>query len=76
MTKVTMYLGELTCPSCLTKIQTALKKQGVAEVKVLFNTGKVIIRVNGKRPTAAVLEQVIIDLGYKVMKVRVKEEAK
>ncbi|WP_057742986.1 heavy-metal-associated domain-containing protein [Liquorilactobacillus capillatus] len=76
MIKITMVLGELTCPSCLTKIQAALESQGAQEVKVLFNTGKVIIRTTKSKPSAAAFKQVVTDLGYKVLKVRVKEETK
>ena len=42
MQKAILKVNGMTCPSCLTTIQTALTKQnGVGEVNVLFNAGKV-----------------------------------
>jgi len=42
MNKVTMKLDDLTCPSCMTKIEGALSHQdGVKDVKVLFNASKI-----------------------------------
>lgn len=72
MQKVVLQLDELTCPSCLTKIEGALKAtEGVESVKVLFNAGKVKMDVK-EGVDAEDLAKVVDKLGYKVLKVKVK----
>lgn len=75
MTKrIIMQLDELTCPSCLTKIESALTKQaGVANVKVLFNAGKVKADFDGETTDPSALEDVVTQLGYPVVRTKVKE---
>jgi len=76
MAKAILQLGELTCPSCMTKIQKAVENQdGVSNVKVLFNAGKVRADFDESKISADNLAQVITDLGYEVLKVKVKELA-
>lgn len=76
MAKAILQLGELTCPSCMTKIQKAVENQkGVSNVKVLFNAGKVRADFDESKNSADNLAQVITDLGYEVLKVKVKELA-
>jgi len=76
MAKAILQLGELTCPSCMTKIQKAVENQdGVSNVKVLFNAGKVRADFDESKTSADNLAQVITDLGYEVLKVKVKELA-
>ena len=76
MAKAILQLGELTCPSCMTKIQKAVENQnGVSNVKVLFNAGKVRADFDESKTSADNLAQVITDLGYEVLKVKVKEIA-
>ncbi|ALB29871.1 heavy-metal-associated domain-containing protein [Companilactobacillus heilongjiangensis] len=76
MAKAILQLGELTCPSCMTKIQKAVENQnGVSNVKVLFNAGKVRADFDENKNSADNLAQVITDLGYEVLKVKVKELA-
>ena len=42
MKKITYQLDTLTCPSCTSKIEGALKKtDGVEKYEVLFNTSRV-----------------------------------
>ncbi|AVK64810.1 copper resistance protein CopZ [Lactobacillus sp. CBA3606] len=73
MTKATMQLGTLTCPSCLTKIEKALTNQaGVATVKVLFNASKVKATFDESVTNADELSQVVTGLGYEVENVKVK----
>jgi len=76
MAKAILQLGELTCPSCMTKIQKAVQNQdGVSNVKVLFNAGKVRADFDESKNSADNLAKVITDLGYEVLKVKVKELA-
>ncbi|KRN18175.1 heavy-metal-associated domain-containing protein [Lacticaseibacillus camelliae] len=72
--KITMQLDQLTCPSCLTKIEGAVKQQpGVSNVKVLFNAGKVKADFDDTQTSADQLSDVVTKLGYEVKKVRVKD---
>jgi len=76
MAKAILQLGELTCRSCMTKIQKAVQNQdGVSNVKVLFNAGKVRADFDESKNSADNLAKVITDLGYEVLKVKVKELA-
>lgn len=74
MSKVTMKLDDLTCPSCMTKIEDALsKKDGVENVKVLFNASKIKAEFNTDKVSAESLEAAITDLGYTVKSAKVKD---
>jgi copper chaperone CopZ len=76
MAKAILQLGELTCPSCMTKIQKAVANQaGVSDVKVMFNAGKVRADFDESQVSADDLAKVITELGYEVLKVKVKETA-
>lgn len=76
MAKAVLQLGALTCPSCMTKIQKAIVNQdGVSDVKVLFNAGKVKADFDESKLSGENLSDVITDLGYEVKKVKVKENA-
>jgi copper chaperone CopZ len=75
MQKAILRVGGMTCPSCLTTIQTALSKQsGVNEVNVLFNAGKVKALYDENATTAQSLANIVSELGYTVQKVTVKEQ--
>ncbi len=72
--KVILQLDALTCPSCLTKIETAVKAEpGVGEVKVLFNAGKVKAEIDDTQTNADKLSGVVTKLGYEVEKIKVKD---
>ncbi len=74
MRKVTMKLDDLTCPSCMTKIEGALsKKNGVENVKVLFNASKVKAEFDDATVSAEDLATVVTDLGYAVQSSKVKQ---
>ena len=76
MAKAILQLGELTCPSCMTKIQKAVANQAsVSDVKVMFNAGKVRADFDESQVSADDLAKVITELGYEVLKVKVKETA-
>ena len=74
MQKATFKLSGMTCPSCMTKIQSALSQQtGVQDVKVLFNAEKVKTTIDESAISAEQVGQVINQLGYTVDKTIVKE---
>lgn len=56
---------ELSCPSCISKIETALSKlDGVAEAQVHFSTGRIEVRHEADRPTAQQLVETVRKAGY------------
>ncbi len=75
MQKATIQLETLSCPSCLQKIDTAVKGvDGVEKdsVKVMFNASKVKVNFDGEATTIENIENVIEKLGYPVTKSKVK----
>jgi len=75
MSKATITLETLSCPSCLQKIESAVKGlDGVdqSSVKVLFNSSKVKINFEEDKVTIKEIEKAIEDLGYPVIKSKVK----
>jgi copper chaperone len=72
MTKAVFQLEEVTCPSCIKKIEGALNKVGgVISAKVLFNSSKVKVEFDESRVQASKLEQTIRNLGYLVLSSKV-----
>ena len=70
MTKTTLKLETLTCPSCLQKIENAVGGLvGVDEVKVMFNASKVKVE-HDDQVSKGEIKNSIEKLGYKVEKVR------
>ncbi|HFU5941365.1 cation transporter [Enterococcus faecium] len=75
MSKATITLETLSCPSCLQKIESAVKGlDGVdqSSVKVLFNSSKVKVNFEEDKVTIEEIEKAIEDLGYPVIKSKVK----
>lgn len=75
MQKATIHLESLSCPSCLQKIEHAVKRlNGVEEdsVKVMFNSSKVKTTFDSDTVTVENIEKAIEDLGYPVIKSRVR----
>lgn len=71
MHKATIQLGTLTCPSCLQKIDNAVKSlEGVDKesVNVLFNSSKVKFNFDAEKLSIEKIENAIIALGYEVKK--------
>ena len=65
MKKTLLRSQELTCPSCVAKIETALKViKGVSEVKVYFNTGKIEIQHDPERVKPEALIKAVKAVGY------------
>jgi copper chaperone len=75
MQKATIQLETLSCPSCMQKIENAVKDlNGVVEdsLKVLFNASKVKVDFDSEAIAIGDIEKAIEDLGYPVVKSKVK----
>ena len=75
MQKATIQLETLSCPSCLQKIENAMKgMNGIDKdsVKVLFNSSKVKVDFDSASLSIETIEKAIQDLGYPVIKSKVK----
>lgn len=75
MQKAVIQLEPLGCPSCLQKIEHAVKRaDGVAvdSVEVLFNSSRVKVDFNSEKGSIERIEKAIEDLGYPVVRSRVK----
>jgi copper chaperone len=56
---------ELSCPSCVAKIETALKAlEGVSDAKVHFNTGKIEVQHDAQLVQADQLVKAVRSVGY------------
>lgn len=65
MKKTLLRSQELSCPSCVAKIETALKAlDGVVDAKVFFNTGKIEIQHDPERVKAEALVKAVKAVGY------------
>jgi copper chaperone len=68
MKTATFQLEQLTCPSCIKKIETALgNKDGVTEVKVLFTSSKVKASYDENTVDSADVGKIISDLGFQIL---------
>ncbi|RKQ28338.1 heavy-metal-associated domain-containing protein [Oceanobacillus halophilus] len=75
MQKATIQLETLACPSCMQKIENAVKGiNGVDQdsLKVLFNASKVKVDFDSEAVALNDIEKAIEDLGYPVVKSKVK----
>lgn len=75
MVSANIQLETLTCPSCLQKIDNAMKGlDGVNKdsVKVRFNASKVLLDFDSSKVSIEEIERAIESLGYGVIKSRVK----
>lgn len=75
MKKTTIQLEALTCPSCLAKIEGAVKRMnGVdkSSVKVLFNASKVKLNYDDSKIKIEQITQAIETVGYEVLNTKVK----
>ena len=72
MSKLVMKLDELSCPSCMTKIEGAVAgTNGVKSVKVLFNASKVKAEFDESVVSADELVEKVEKLGYPVQSSKV-----
>lgn len=77
MQKATIQLETLTCPSCMQKIDSAVKSlKGVDKdsVNVLFNSSKVKLDFDAEQVSIEEIEKAITKLGYEVKKSQVKDK--
>lgn len=75
MQKANIQLETLTCPSCLQKIEGAVKElKGIDKdsLKVMFNASRVKVEFNDSEISIEEIEKAITDMGYEVKKSRVK----
>jgi len=75
MSKATLKLETLSCPSCMQKIEGAVKGlNGIDKdsVKVLFNSSKVKTDFDEDTLSIEEIEKAIEDMGYPVIKSKVK----
>lgn len=74
MKKATIQLETLTCPSCIAKIEGALKKvDGVddASTKISFSSSRVRLDFDDTKTSIEAIENSITKMGYSVEKSRV-----
>lgn len=65
MKKILLRSQELTCPSCVAKIEAALKViHGVAGAKVYFNTGKIEVEYDPQVTQVDDLVKAVKAVGY------------
>lgn len=75
MEKAIIKLETLACPSCMQKIENALKGlEGIDKesIKVMFNSSKAKLTFDPGIVTIKEIETAIEDLGYPVIKSTVK----
>ncbi|NLB42535.1 MAG: heavy-metal-associated domain-containing protein [Clostridiales bacterium] len=75
MQKATIQLETLTCPSCMQKIENAVKSlDGIDQdsLNVLFNSSKVKVNFDGEKVSIDDIEKAIDKLGYEVKKSTVR----
>jgi copper chaperone len=65
MKKTLLRSQELSCPSCVAKIETALRSlNGVADAKVFFNSGKIEVEHDPEKVRVDELVKAIKSVGY------------
>ena len=75
MQKATIQLETLTCPSCMLKIEGAVKSiDGIDKesLNVSFNTSKVKVNFHDQQTSIKDIENAIDKLGYEIIKTTVK----
>lgn len=79
MKQAIIQLESLGCPSCLQKIESAVKRLHGIEaesVEVLFNSSRVRAHFHSESVSIESIEKAIEDLGYPVIRSRVKNASK
>lgn len=71
MRKITLQLEQLTCPTCVSKIQGQLDKaEGLHNAKVLFNSSKVKAELDETVMSVDQVVNLIEAVGYEVESVK------
>ncbi|MDF2096660.1 heavy-metal-associated domain-containing protein [Aquibaculum arenosum] len=66
--RTTLRSDELSCPSCVPKIEKALKAlPGVEQAEVHFNTGRIQVTHDPARAPVEALVQAVEGTGYKAI---------
>jgi len=74
--KAVISIAGITCASCVSKVETALKKtDGVLDAKVNFASEKAYVEFDPQRTNAKNLESTIIAAGYKPIKTTLLAES-
>ncbi|MFT0849509.1 heavy-metal-associated domain-containing protein [Achromobacter sp. F4_2707] len=72
MTKAVFNMEPFTCPSCVKKIESTVSRvDGVQEVQVMFNSGRVRVEFDEARTNADALQDTMVRLGYPVLSKKV-----
>jgi len=75
MKSATIQLESLVCPSCMQKIESAVKSIGGVDqesIKVMFNSSKVKLNYDEEKVSIDEIENSIKRLGYEVVNSKVK----
>jgi len=75
MKSATIQLETLTCPSCMQKVEGALKSLDGVEadsISVSFNSSKAKLNFDDTQVSIKEIEEAITKVGYEVLKSRVK----
>jgi copper chaperone CopZ len=68
MTSKTYQLQTLTCPTCVKKIETAVKQmEGVKNVEVMFNASKVKVNFDESLGDGKEVKKTIERLGFGIL---------
>ena len=63
--KTTLRASDLSCPSCVAKIEKALSSvEGVTEAKVHFETGRIVVEHDAEKASKAALVAAVASAGY------------
>jgi copper chaperone CopZ len=63
--KTQLRSQELSCPSCVAKIESALKAvDGVTKAEVHFNTGRIVVDHDPEKVDGDALVQTVRSVGY------------
>lgn len=74
MEKAIFQLEELTCPSCSLDIERSLeKKDGVLEIKMLFNSNKAMVTFDSSLISSEELAEEIEKVDYKVYDIKTQK---
>jgi copper chaperone CopZ len=66
--KTILRSQDLSCPSCVAKIEKVLKGvDGVQEAKVFFNTGRIEVEYDPQKVVSETLIQAVRSVGYEAV---------